>query len=513
MPTSFAPPVSAEHPELFFALVAPVGVEIQAVVNALDTELSAVGYELKQGRKLAELLHALPPWEALGRPEAALFEDDRVEKHMDAGDDLRRDFGHGGALAALAIHQISRLRGDTLLPKTAFLFRSLKHPAEVDLLRSIYESSLFVISVYAPEDTRLHHLRQKVKQSGRDEQTALSRAKDLIDRDEKGGDTDLLGQSVRDTFPKADFFLDASKDIRPQLARLIELIFRHPFHSPTKDEHAMALAHLSARRSADLSRQVGAAIVGIDGEVLATGCNEVPKPGGGVYWDGDDPDLRDHPRGEDPNAIIGREVLEEVLGLLKDKGWLVDEHSDKDATELVRVAQESGMFERARIASLIEFGRVVHAEMNALALAARRGTAVGGARLYCTTLPCHVCARHLLGAGLSEVVYIEPYPKSLAERLYPNAIVLGDEGKGDHLCFRPFTGVAPMGYLELFGYGRRKDEQGYSIPWDPKSAQPRTRRVANPHLLAEKELSAKLLDVLAERGWAPEDPDGREDSP
>lgn len=146
---------------------------------------------------------------------------------------------------------------------------------------------------------------------------------------------------------------------------------------------------------------------------------------------------------------------------------------------------------------------LVHAEMNALALAARRGIALAGARLCCTTFPCHVCARHLLGAGLSEVVYIEPYPKSLAERLYPGAIVLGETGAGDHLAFRPFTGVAPVRYLELFGYGRRKDEQGFAVPWDPKSSRPRMRRVANPHLLAEAELRDTLLTGLVERGWAP----------
>jgi deoxycytidylate deaminase len=500
MALPFEPPAFVDHPELFFALVGPSGTDMNTVVDALEAELCVVDYSLDRGEKLSELLHALEPHEAL--KTFAGYEDERIAKHMDGGDDVRRQLQHGGALAALAINSVRERRaGDEPKARTAYLFRSLKHPNEIDVLRSVYESALTVISIYEPEETRCRRLAQKIQKSGRAESEAFERARSLIERDQHGGGSDGFGQSVRKAFPLADFFLDASRDIRGQLARLVQLLFRHPCRSPTRDEHAMFMARATALRSADLSRQVGAVVANHEGEVMSAGCNEVPRPGGGVYWDGDEPDLRDYKQGTDPNALMGHELLVEVLAVLQQEGWLIETRTNASARDLADEAHRLDIFEHARVSNLIEFGRVVHAEMNAVAQAALRGIAVSGQRLYCTTFPCHVCARHLLGAGLSEVVYIEPYPKSLALDLYPEAIVLGDRPQKDRLVFRPFTGVAPARYLEFFDFGRRKDKQGYAEEWDPKRARPRVRRVGNPHLLVERDLCNRLREALAERGW------------
>jgi dCMP deaminase len=53
--------------------------------------------------------------------------------------------------------------------------------------------------------------------------------------------------------------------------------------------------------------------------------------------------------------------------------------------------------------------RTVHAECNALAQAARHGTAVLGATLYTTAAPCWNCYKLARNAGIDRVVYDEPY--------------------------------------------------------------------------------------------------------
>lgn len=53
--------------------------------------------------------------------------------------------------------------------------------------------------------------------------------------------------------------------------------------------------------------------------------------------------------------------------------------------------------------------RVNHAEANALLQGARYGVAVEGATCYCTTIPCLPCAKMLIGAGITEVVYGSDY--------------------------------------------------------------------------------------------------------
>jgi dCMP deaminase len=53
--------------------------------------------------------------------------------------------------------------------------------------------------------------------------------------------------------------------------------------------------------------------------------------------------------------------------------------------------------------------RVVHAEHNAVAQAARDGRAVGGATAYVTSSPCWHCFRLLAQAGVARVVFAEAF--------------------------------------------------------------------------------------------------------
>lgn len=68
-----------------------------------------------------------------------------------------------------------------------------------------------------------------------------------------------------------------------------------------------------------------------------------------------------------------------------------------------------------RFADLIEFGRSVHAEMEAVLSAARRGVSMQEATVVCTTFPCHNCARHLIAAGVRRLVYLFPAPRASLE--------------------------------------------------------------------------------------------------
>lgn len=52
---------------------------------------------------------------------------------------------------------------------------------------------------------------------------------------------------------------------------------------------------------------------------------------------------------------------------------------------------------------------VVHAEMNALAKAARHAGGMAGSTVYCTHSACTNCAKHLISSGVSKFVYLEDY--------------------------------------------------------------------------------------------------------
>lgn len=478
-------------PELVIGLIGPVGTDLTMVIDRLENNLRRVKYTAVPVR-LSELLKDVQAVDAASLTR----EDDRINALMQAGDDLRSTLGYGGALALFAVAEIRRqrlaLQAKTLtsggqaenmpVPRTAYILNSLKHPGEVEALRKVYGPAFVALGIYHPRTLREEALMERIARV--DVQARPSdfrdQAAELVARDEHTSDNDL-GQNVRKAFPQADIFINQA-DLET-LDRVIDVLFGDPFKTPTRTEFGMFHARASALRSADLSRQVGAVIANQDGEILALGCNEVPKAGGGAYWEGDLNDSRDFQKSGDTNATTKRIILAEILDELKNEGWLSDTQAAKNVEDLLRDAEKPDptgdrtrpMFENARVSALLEFGRIVHAEMNALLDAARRGVSVKGATLYCTTFPCHVCARHIIGAGIEKVVYIEPYPKSMASEMYEGAIVVEGQPEKHHadaVTFEAFVGVAPSRYMELFTRARRKLSDGAPIPWQAAAAQP-----------------------------------------
>ena len=64
-----------------------------------------------------------------------------------------------------------------------------------------------------------------------------------------------------------------------------------------------------------------------------------------------------------------------------------------------------------------ELCRGVHAEQNAVVQAAVFGVSVKDATIYTTTFPCSMCAKILINAGISEIVYSEGYMDDLSKQL------------------------------------------------------------------------------------------------
>lgn len=56
----------------------------------------------------------------------------------------------------------------------------------------------------------------------------------------------------------------------------------------------------------------------------------------------------------------------------------------------------------------------LHAEQNAIIQAAKHGTNIARATLYCTNAPCVICAKMLINSGITKIVYLEGYPDELA---------------------------------------------------------------------------------------------------
>jgi dCMP deaminase len=132
---------------------------------------------------------------------------------------------------------------------------------------------------------------------------------------------------------------------------------------PSWDTYFMDIADLVARRSTCTRRSVGAIIVK-DKRILSTGYNGAPS-------------------GLDHCSQTGclREQLNVASG---------ERH---------------------------ELCRGIHAEQNAIVQAALHGVSIRDAVLYCTNLPCSICAKMIINAGIRKIFYRTGYADAMSEEM------------------------------------------------------------------------------------------------
>ncbi|MGD0347716.1 MAG: anti-phage dCTP deaminase [Terracidiphilus sp.] len=457
--------------ELVFGFVYPVGTNADPVLTAFRNFLGQYGYDAPVFR-ISDQLRSLDL--GISFDDSSPF--GKRDALIKAGNKAREMAKDDGIVAVMAVSEFAsqRVLDEEQRPmatmRTAHLVRSLKRPEEVALFREVYKSGFYLIGIANDEDSQMRYLTSELGMTEK-------QAKSLVERDQN--EQVPSGQRTRDTFYLADVFVQASEErYKDQIDRFLELVFGHPFITPLKEEHAMFLAYASAARSAQLGRQVGAAIATPQGDVLAVGMNEVPSPRGGVYWEGDDDDSRDHTKPVDPNAehrdliirsiqdSLGNEVLDlsEVANLV---GVVLDEQKltigDVDLKSAIRsvLGQRGSLLNRqatfeaiqkSDLRLITEYGRAVHGEMDAILTCARLGISVRGNYLYVTTFPCHNCTRHIVASGIRRVYYVEPYPKSKARDLHSDAICfdLDSAEESGRIPFLPFIGIGPRRYLDFF---------------------------------------------------------------
>lgn len=448
-------------PELIFGLVTPIGTDTGEIADALVAGLDRWNYEAFI-IKLSEHLPSEPV--RIGERE-----DERVRRLIRAGNafcevhNAEDPKGDPAALARLAIRQIQRVRValfrqdgnrapvDQLKSgrkRTAYILQSLKRPAEVQLLRSVYGEQFILLGSQSHLDQRIQTLLKR-PMTVTDDREKLSLVRELIrqDADERAS----MGQRVNETYPQADFFMDGFDE------RVTDLIFGQPI-PPTVAEFAMYVARASSARSLAASRKVGAALV-VGGAVVATGYNDVPP--------GQVPDVLE---GKDTSEGFKRDNVADTMRRLRDAGLLSDSVralDDEDLTDLVMPGLKGG-----QLLSVIEYQRAVHAEAKTLDDAAIRGVIPVDGQLYVTTYPCHLCYKHALSVQVASVHYIEPYPKSRASVMYPS-------GSSDRLL--PYEGVAPRRYAQLFEERLPfvSDPSGIFPDQDRSAAAPLLWRVRN----------------------------------
>lgn len=507
--------------EIVISFSGPLGSGLKDVSTVLTGKLKELDYEVVP-IKLSSLIakHAILANEQ-DRPSLSTLKGaDRYDRLQSLGNELRQKRGPD-ILAQLAVREISVDRAartkekvkDIVPGRVAYILDQLKNPSEVKLLRAVYQDNFFLIGILRGYAHR--------KKSLRDEGLKAEEAEGLMERDRQ--ERQDSGQQMEKTLLHADFFIRNEKSNTTQLTAPIER-FLHLIHgangiTPTTHEQGMYAAYAAALGSACLSRQVGAAILDTSSEVIATGCNDVPRGGGGLYREGDEAldfrcvhlqggicfnDKKKDDLTNEIKAIVQKSLEQKLQGKLSAGIDLSQTISD--------VCSDVGRKIRAdtRLKDLIEFSRSVHAEMDALVSLTRtgRGSAQDGV-LYTTTYPCHNCARHIVAAGIRSVYFIDPYDKSLAAELHEDAIEHDadedmalsewadvDRKKQRKVRFLHFEGVAPCRFLDLFAAGDGRKKNGKAPTWSGREA---SKKVPE-YLEGYPDLEARVVEHLVTIG-------------
>ena len=492
--------------EIIVAVVGHVGSGTSEIAEALhhllgQEDLPGGKYDsviLKARREIEEWANAVGE----DLPTSERNDVETTKCLQDLGDKMRSSSNDASAVARALVKRVRSTRaekigselvdGVAVAPdgkRRAYILDAIRNPAEVDLFRHVYQDAFVLIGVVCDEKVRLKRIMDKYKNAGRAD------GEELMKRDAKA--SSKFGQRVTDAFHLSDFFIDNTSartldggaanpdwNVSDHLSRLVKIVSHSEIVRPSTEETAMHHAYGAALRSACLSRQVGAALVDKTGNVVSTGTNEVPRAGGGVYGETFDTDHTDH---VDDHRCAYRQLngagpfcssTIEQNSLIK---RLIEEIPELNAADQMRKQLLINELRSSGVGDLLEFSRAVHAEMDALLSAGREGISTVGSRLFVTTYPCHYCARHIVSAGVDEVQFIEPYPKSRAIDLHADSIQVSVQNwlppsrDGKRVLFRPFVGVAPRMYRRAFMKDRelkhpihghiQQGEPDWGTPW------------------------------------------------
>ena len=84
-----------------------------------------------------------------------------------------------------------------------------------------------------------------------------------------------------------------------------------------------------------------------------------------------------------------------------------------------------------------ELCRGIHAEQNAIIQAAYHGASIKGGTLFCTNLPCSICAKMIINAGIQRIIYQSGYADTISQEMLAEAQVELIQLEGDETEVRP----------------------------------------------------------------------------
>lgn len=365
--------------DLIFGLVAPIGTKIDLVQKSLETEISSYKYETKI-INVSDIIDTIcKEFRLRENYEGSL----RIQDKIKIGNEIckiteSKDFLSLAVVSKIKQHQESittSLKSELGIPKenkkVAYIIRQLKRPEEAKLLKNIYGDRFIQISANNSQDVRFSVLKDLISKEYPEKTPAdVDLFAQKIINDDADEVSEDYGQKISDTFYTADFFVECKsrESVDIAIKRFLKGIFGSNLISPTRDEYGSYFAKAASLKAVDMSRQVGAAIFTQGGEIVIMGCNDVAKAGGGLFWEEDQEKHRDIDLGLEANKEETSRIIYSFLETLLKKDVI-----ESAPEQILSRRDVKEAISESLIGDITEYGRMVHAEMNAITDAARLG--------------------------------------------------------------------------------------------------------------------------------------------
>ncbi|EKS6393813.1 deoxycytidylate deaminase, partial [Enterobacter hormaechei] len=312
------------------------------------------------------------------------------------------------------INRVIKLIRKNKRDKALIVIDAIRNPYEAKFFKDRY-SAFHLISINAPDEHRTNYLRKLHKFS--------SDQIEEIDAVESGkGDNSykhLTNPNVTKCIELSDIHIfnpknefDNDNILKAQLAWYVALM-KHPgLITPTAMERVMQVAYTVKLNSGCISRQVGAVVTDDDNSIKAVGWNDVAngqipcsmRSLDGLMYDFDEKIYSHYERN---NSSFRNQA----------KGKLLTFRMIDSAGDVYRGRNLSYCFkdihnslDKDKKGNQVHT-RALHAEENAfLQLAKYGGVGIQGGKLYTTASPCELCAKKAYQLGMSEIIFIDPYP-------------------------------------------------------------------------------------------------------
>lgn len=298
----------------------------------------------------------------------------------------------------------------------------------IDAIRNPYEAKFFkdryaafhLVSINAPDEHRSKYM-QKLHKFSSDQIDTIEK---IESGKVKGDFVEFTNQNVKKCIEISDIHLfnpknefDNNNILKAQIVWYVALMQHPGLVPPSSMERVMQVAYTMKMNSGCISRQVGAVVTDASNSIKSVGWNDVAK-------------------GQIPCSMRSLNGLIEEFNPVAYSNYERNNQrfrikANEQLIKIKEINAKNQIFEGHNLSycfkdihnSLDDKGnqvhtRALHAEENAFLQLTKYGSSgIEGGKLYTTASPCELCAKKAYQLGMSEIIFIDPYPGIAQEHI------------------------------------------------------------------------------------------------